>query len=128
MFLLFLFISVVGETFIENSFKFAAFEITRSQSAMSVVGSISAVAFITLGLFSGVIVDAVSRKFFIYFHLVAMSAMSLLFFVLYRAGYVGIVSLFALILMHEMSAAFAGASRNSVFYDLCGTDKYRQLD
>ena len=70
LFLMFLFVSAVGETFIENAFKFITYELTSSQSIVSLIGSASALAFITFGLVSGMIVDAVSRRFFAVFHLV----------------------------------------------------------
>ncbi|MGJ3264245.1 MAG: MFS transporter [Salinarimonas sp.] len=118
-----LFLSLIGTSFVTNSFKFAAFEITESKSIVSLVGSISALAFIVLGLFAGVIVDAISRKFFIQFQLISMAVISLCFYLLYDSGYATLVLLFAFIVVHESTAAFANAARHSVFFDLCGADR-----
>ncbi|WP_349367384.1 MFS transporter [Salinarimonas sp.] len=123
VFLAFLFLSLIGTSFVTNSFKFAAFEITQSKSVVSLIGSVSAVAFIVLGLFAGVIVDAISRKFFVQFQLIAVAAMSFVFFAFFEAGYVSILWLFAFIIAHEIIAAFANAAKHSVFFDLCGSDQ-----
>lgn len=119
----FLFLSLIGQRFIGNSFKFAAFDISESKAIVSLVGSVSAIAFIVLGMFSGVIVDAISRKLFIQFHHAAIALMSIGFFVLYQAGFGTIAILFAFIVLHETSAAFSNASTNSVFFDLCGKER-----
>ena len=114
LFLFFLFLSFVGESFIENAFKFVAYELTHSQSIVSLIGSISAVAFITLGLVSGMVVDAVSRRFFAVVHLIVFS-------VVYQSGLASIGLLFVFILLHEISSAFHKAANNTIFFDLCGT-------
>ena len=123
LFLLFLFLSLVGESFISNAFKFVAFELTYSQSVVSLVGSVSAVAFITIGLISGMIVDAVSRRLFATLHLIVFAVLSIFFYVIYQSGLASIGLLFAFILLHEISMAFHKAANNTIFFDLCGTAK-----
>ncbi len=121
VFLVYLFLSLMAELFIGNAFKFVAFELSHSRSVVSLVGSFSALAFISLGLFSGIVVDAYSRRFFAVFHLLAFTAISVVFYLLYEVGIVSVYLLFAFILLHEFSSALHKAANNIIFFDLCGT-------
>ena len=123
IFLLFLFITAVGQSFISHAFKFIAFELSSSESIVSLIGSINAAAFISFGLISGMIVDAVSRRFFAVFHLLAFTALSILFYVMYRNELASIGLLFAFIAVHQTSMTFHDAAKDTIFYDLCGTTK-----
>jgi hypothetical protein len=87
IFLLFLFLCLVAESFITNAGKFVAFELTNSQSVAILLGSVSAVAFITFGLVSGIVVDAVSRRLFATLHLIAFATLSLIFYGTYHNGF-----------------------------------------
>jgi len=123
VFLSFLLLAHIGQLFISNAFKFVAFELTGSASIVSLVGSVSAIAFITLGVFSGIIVDAFSRSFFAVFHLLTFAVLSLIFYAVYENGLASIYLLFGFILLHETSSSFSKGANNTIFFDLCGTER-----
>ena len=123
VFLSFLLLAHIVQLFISNSFKFVAFELTRSASIVSLVGSVSAIAFITFGVFSGIIVDAFSRSFFAVFHLMAFTVLSLIFYAVYENVLSSIYLLFVFILLHETLSSFSKGSNNTIFFDLCATER-----
>ena len=125
-FLLFLFLANIGQFFIDRAFQFTAFDLTESKSVVSLVGSISGVAFITVGLFSGIIVDAFSRYFFAVFHLLTFTVLSLIFYFIYENGLASVYLLFGFILLHEISSSFSKSAQATIFYDLCGGENLSQ--
>lgn len=122
VFLLFLFLALVGETFISNAFKFVAFELTQSFKVVTLVGSLSACAFITVGLFAGIIVDAISRRLFAIFHLLTFALLSVIIFGVYEMGWLSIYGLFLFIIVHEISLTFHKAAKTVIFFDFCGSE------
>lgn len=123
IFLLFLAVTLAGQSLILTGLKFITFELSGSKSLVSLIGAVSAVAFISLGLVAGIIVDIYSKKFFINLQLVVVGMSALVLFVVFLIdlGAVWIVMLF--LLMHELLSTLASAAKNRVFYDLCGTDR-----
>lgn len=121
LFIFYWMIFSLGSIFVSNGFKFIAYDLTNSDSIVSLVGSVSGVAFITLGLFSGIIVSASSNRFFIYFHLIIFSILSCLIYILFYINWLGVGMLFFFILLHGMTASLHSAAANRIFYDLSGT-------
>lgn len=113
----------LGSIFISNGFKFAVYDLSGSERLVSLVGSVSGVAFITLGLFSGIVVAATSNRFFILFHLYIFSLLSLLIYFLFRLHFLNVTLLFGLILLQGMTSSLHSAAANRVFYDLAGTKR-----
>lgn len=120
-FVLYWLVFSLGSIFISNGFKFAVYDLSGSERLVSLVGSTSGVAFITLGLFSGIIVAATSNRFFILFHLLVFSALSVLIYFLFRVHWLSIGLLFCFILLQGMTSSLHSAAANRVFYDLAGT-------
>ncbi len=123
VFLVFLFFLTLSDKFIDTAFKFVAYEISGSEQLVSLVPSISSLAFVSIGLFAGILVDAYSRRFFVYLHFVLFAVASIVFYVLYKSEYIGLVILFGFILLNEMSSSFNKAASNTIFFDLCGENK-----
>lgn len=89
----------LGSIFISNGFKFAVYDISHSQELVSLVGSMSGVAFITIGLLSGIIVSATYNRFFVFLHLALFFAISVLIYVLFHSHLLMIGWLFFFILL-----------------------------
>ena len=122
IFLVFTFLSVISSTFIEQAIKFSAFDLTHSKTVVSMLRPVSAVAYISFYMFIGTVVDMVSRKFFLYFHIISLSTLSLFLFLVYESGYMTIILLAFFVITHVLSSSLFQSSKNAVFYDLCGSD------
>ncbi|MEG9884399.1 MAG: MFS transporter [Hyphomicrobiales bacterium] len=122
VFLVVSFLSFVSSTFIEEGIKFAAFDLTQSKTVVSMLRPFSSVSYIVFFTFIGIIVDMISRKFFLYLHLIGLSILSLSLFLMYKSGYATILLLAVFVIVHVLSSSLFQSARNAIFYDLCGAD------
>ena len=123
VFLLYLFLVTLGNLFIASAVKFVAFDLSESQSVVSLISTVSSIAFITVGLFSGIIVDAFSRKLFATLPLLLAAIPALLFYCSFTIGVASVGMLFTFILLRALASTFNNAANWVIFYDLCGTQK-----
>lgn len=117
------FVTVVGQSFIATGFKFLAFDITGSESFVSLIGSFSAIVFILFGAFSGVLVESTSRKFFGVAHLILFSFLSVSMLCLSWESPFALGVFILFLLLHEISLSFHRAANNAIFYELVGDNK-----
>ena len=120
IFLIFTALSVFAEIFITKSYQFIVYDLTESKQMVSLVGPAISVAFIVVGVFAGTIVDAFSRRFFIYLRLYAVTGVMVLVYALHYIGYLSVYALFALILINAVFRSFGAAAEGSAFYDTIG--------
>ncbi|SUO97635.1 MFS transporter [Suttonella ornithocola] len=113
----------VGSIFISNGFKFAVYDMSQSPRLVSLVGSMSGVAFMTVGLFAGIVVSATSNRLFIFLHLFLFAAVSVVIYALFHQHWLTIAWMFFFILLQGISASFHSAAANRVFYDLAGIER-----
>lgn len=121
-FLGYLLLLSTGNSFIRKSFYFIAYNISNSQSVVSLVGSISATAFLLVGCFAGIIVDAYSRKFFIYFETFVSCLLSFIVLFLYQYNALSLLLFFAYVFILEVINTFSQASKNSIYFDIWGKE------
>ena len=70
-FLVFAGLLVLSDALFDTMVSFAAFDITGSYQILSIIPSLSSMAYIAFGLFAGVIIDALSKRLFILVHTVS---------------------------------------------------------
>ncbi len=120
IFLIFIFLGVLSQYVLENSSRLIVYEISGSKSAVSVIGSVTAFVFVFFSTFSGTIVDAISRKFFIYLQLIVGFTLSTILFGLFYYGHETLSIVFGFVFLTAVLSSFASASKNSIFYDIVG--------
>ena len=57
IFLFFVLLNFTCQNLINNGLKFITYDVTKSMELVSILGSVSAFFYITIGLFSGIVVD-----------------------------------------------------------------------
>jgi len=123
IFLVFAGLLVLSDTLFDTMVSFAAFDITGSYQVLSIIPSISAIAYIAFGLFAGVIIDALSKRLFILAHVMIFIPVTLAMFVALKGHMLGIGVLVAFVVLNEISSAFAKPAAISVYYGMFSSDR-----
>ena len=88
---------MLSDTLFDTMVSSAAFDITGSYQVLSIIPSISAIAYIAFGLFAGVIIDALSKRLFILAHVIIFIPVTLAMFVALKGYILGIGVLVAFV-------------------------------
>ena len=123
VFLVFAGLLVLSDTLFDTIVSFAAFDISGSHQVLSIIPSISAIAYIAFGLFAGVIIDALSKRLFILAHVIIFIPVTLAMFVALKGYILGIGVLVAFVVLNEISSAFAKPAAISVYYGMFSSDR-----
>ena len=123
IFLVFAGLLVLSDTRFDTMVSFADFDISGSYQVLSIIPSISAIAYIAFGLFAGVIIDALSKRLFILAHVIIFIPVTLAMFVALKGHILGIGVLVAFVVLNEISSAFAKPAAISVYYGMFSSDR-----
>ena len=122
IFLVFADLLMLSDTLFDTMVAFAAFDITGSYKVLSIIPSISSIAYIAFGLFAGFI-DALSKHLFILAHVIIFIPVTLAMFVALKRHILGIGVFVAFVVLNEISSAFAKPAPIFVYYGMFSSDQ-----
>ena len=121
-FLVFAGLLVLSDALFDTMVSFAAFDITGSYQILSIIPSLSSMAYIAFGLFAGVIIDALSKRLLILVHTVSFILITLAMFAALKGEILGIWTLAAFVMLNEISSSFAKPAVTSIYYGMFSSD------
>ena len=121
-FLVFAGLLVLSDALFDTMVSFAAFDITGSYQILSIIPSLSSMAYIAFGLFAGVIIDALGQRLFILVHTVSFILITLAMFAALKGESLGIWTLAAFVMLNEISSSFAKPAVTSIYYGMFSRD------
>ena len=118
IFLFFVLLNFTCQNLINNGLKFITYDVTKSMELVSILGSVSAFFYITIGLFSGIVVDFFKKTKFVNVEIVVNSATSIILIILLESNLINIYSIIFFILAKELITVFSSPAKNTIFYEL----------
>ena len=118
LYLLFISILVLSDNLFDTMVSFAAFDITGSYQVLSIIPSISSVAYIGFGLVAGVVIERYSKRFFILTHTISFIPITLAMVAAMRGEVLGIWALAVFVMINEISSSFAKPAMTSIYYGM----------
>lgn len=117
-FLFFVLLSFICQNLINNGLKFITYDVTKSMEMVSILGSISALFYISIGLISGIIVDFFKKSQFINIEILVNSFSSLLLIILLKLDLINIYFIILFIVATESILVFSSPTKDTIFYEL----------